>query len=71
MPLVLPAAPNAYSKTNEQTSRDRTVAEDALNLKKNTDISTTSTFGLVLTSPNGTRWRLSVLNTGALVTTSL
>lgn len=71
MGLVLPRAADRYDRANEQTTRDRIAAEDALNLKKNTDIATTGSYGLVLTSPNGTRWRLSVLNTGALVATPI
>lgn len=71
MPLILPAAANKYDKNNEQTSRDRTVAEDALNLKKNTDINFGTTYGPVLTSPNGTRWRLTISNAGAITATSL
>ena len=72
MALVLPAAPKAYEQKNEQDTRSKLVAEDLLNLKKNTDINLgPATVGLILISPNGTRWRLTIDNTGALIPVSL
>ena len=71
MPLILPAAPGKYDKANEQAARDRIVQEDALNLKKNTDVAFSQSYGPVLTSPDGTRWRLTISNTGAITATSL
>lgn len=70
MALVLPAPAKSYDQKNEQDTRSRIVAEDALNLKKNTRIYLGS-GSIVLKSADGTQWELSVDNTGALVTTSL
>lgn len=72
MALVLPAAPKGYEQKNEQDTRSRIVSEDLNNLKKNTDINLgPATVGLILISPNGTRWRLTIDNTGALIPVSL
>ena len=72
MPLVLPKALAKYDQKNEQDTPGMLVAEDLNNLKKNTDINLgPATVGLILISPNGTRWRLTIDNTGALITNSL
>lgn len=71
MTLLLPKAADQYDKANEQTTRGLIVQEDTLNLKKNTDVSFGTTYGPVLTSPNGTRWRLTISNAGAITATSL
>jgi len=70
MALVLPTAPGKYDQKNEQDTRSRIVTEDANNLKKNTRIYLGS-GSIVLKSPNGTQWEMSVDNTGALIMTSL
>jgi len=70
MALVLPAAGTKYDQKNEQTTRGNIVAEDANNLKKNTRIYLGS-GSIVLKSPNGTQWEMSVDNSGALTMTSL
>lgn len=70
MPLVLPTAPAKYEQKNEQSTRSAIVTEDANNLKKNTRIYLGS-GSIVLKSPNGTQWEMSVDNTGALIMTSL
>ena len=70
--MNLPKAPQAYDANNEQAVRSQLEAEDLRNLKKNTDINLgPNTVGLILVSANGTRWRLTIDNTGALITTSL
>lgn len=72
MALVLPKAPTKYEQKNEQDTRSQIVAEDLKNLKKNSDIDPgSSSVGLILKSPNGTRWRLTIDNTGALIPVSL
>ena len=72
MPLVLPKALAKYDQKNEQDTRGMLVSEDLNNLKKNTAINLgPATVGLLLISPNGTRWRLTIDNTGALITNSL
>lgn len=72
MALVLPKAPVKYEQKNEQDTRSQIVAEDLKNLKKNADIDPgSSSVGLILRSPNGTRWRLTIDNTGALIPVSL
>lgn len=72
MALKLPKAENRYDKNNEQTTRQMLEAEDLKNLKVGFDIDLGSgAVGLILRSPDGTRWRLGIGNTGALVTTSI
>ena len=62
MTLALPDAPAAYDRHNEQTTRDR--IEQALS----GNVSATS---LVLQSPDGSFFEITVDDTGALVTTEI
>lgn len=72
MPLTLPRAPAAYDANNEQSARGLMEAADRDNLKRGRDLDLGhAAAGLVLTSPDGTRWRLTVGNDGALETTGL
>ena len=72
MALTLPAAPGAYDPRNEQTVRGLIEAADRDNLKRGRDIDLGgAAAGLILVSPNGTRWRLTVGDDGALTTVGL
>ena len=68
--MRLPKAGATYNEHNEQDTRAAIEAEDGRNLKKNTRIYLGS-GSIVLKSPNGTQWEMSVDNTGALIMTSL
>jgi len=72
MPLTLPRAPTAYDAMNEQAARGLLEAADRDNLKRGRDLDLGhAAAGLILVSPNGARWRLTVGNGGALAATAL
>ena len=65
--MNLPKAPQAYDANNEQATRSQLEAEDGRNIKKNTDFGYfTASFGPIFVSPNGTRYRMTVDDTGAV-----
>jgi hypothetical protein len=85
--MRLPVAPTLYDAQNEQATRQIQELADTLNLKRNQDIELGKdckiTVGpdrqvvfqidglLVLTSPDGTQYSLTVDNSGTLTTTAL
>ena len=72
MPLTLPRATAAYDSANEQTVRGLLEAADRDNLKRGRDLDLGhAAAGLILVSPNGTRWRLTIGNDGSLATVGL
>ncbi len=68
--MRLPTAPQQYDPRNEQQARFQLEQEDARNLKRGGDIDVGS-GRVILTAPNGSRWLLTVGNTGTLGTTAL
>lgn len=72
MPLTLPRAPGAYDPANEQSVRGLLEAADRDSLKRGRDLDLGApAAGLILVSPDGTRWRLTVGDDGALATVLL
>ena len=72
MPLTLPRAPRAYDPAADQSVRGLIEAADRENLKRGRDLDLGApAAGLILTSPDGARWRLSIGNDGALVTSAV
>ena len=72
MALTLPRAPVAYDAANEQSVRGLLEAADRDSLKRGRDLDLgAAAAGLILVSPDGTRWRLTVGNDGALATVGL
>jgi len=68
--MKLPIAPQAYDRANEQQTRFQLEQEDAQNLKRGNDVEM-GRGRIILTAPNGSRWVLTVGNTGTLGTTAL
>jgi len=72
MSLTLPRAPAAYDAMNEQSVRGLLEAADRECLKRGRDLDLgPPVCGLILVSPNGSRWRLTVGDDGALTTIGL
>jgi hypothetical protein len=72
MSLTLPRASGAYDPANEQTLRGLLEAADRDNLKRGRDLDLgVAAAGLVLVSADGTRWRLTVGDDGALATATI
>ncbi|HKU64440.1 MAG TPA: hypothetical protein VJQ06_05230 [Rhizomicrobium sp.] len=68
--MILPKAPASYDSGDEQRTRHAITQEDKLNRKTTSDVEV-GKQRLVLTSPNGSRWSLSISNGGVLSTTAL
>lgn len=67
----LAPAPAQYDRTEQQQTRDELDRRDAANYKKRQDIDMDPATVLIMTSPNGTRYAMSVSNAGATVWTAL
>lgn len=64
--------PSARYDQQAEGRRNREIEQaDARNLKRQQDIEFTSGMRLIMPSPDGTRWSLTVSNAGALVLTAL
>lgn len=64
--MILPIVPGAYTPTIE-TERNRQIAmADQMNRKKMQDVAVEAGARLILVSPNGTRYSVTVDNSGAL-----
>ena len=70
MALKLPHPLDIYNPVAEAQRAFLLEREDRFNRKTNTDIEVGSSR-LILTSPNGTRYAVSVSNAGALSTTAV
>jgi hypothetical protein len=66
MSLVLPAPAKSYDAGNEAQARAALEREDIANMKKTQDVDIGMKRRLVLTAPNGTRWSVTVSNSGTL-----
>jgi hypothetical protein len=72
MALTLPRAPRAYDPMNEQSVRGLIEAADRDSLKRGRDLDLgAAAAGLILVSPDGARWRLTVGDDGALTTVGM
>jgi hypothetical protein len=72
MALTLPRAPRAYDVADEQSVRGLIEAADRETLKRGRDLDLGAVgVGLILVSPDGTRWRLSVGDEGVLGTAAI
>lgn len=64
--MTLPEPPVRYSRENE-AQRNRTLVEaDSRNLKRQSDIQMVSGARLILISPDGSRWSVTVSDAGTL-----
>lgn len=64
--MTLPTPPERYS-SNIEAQRNRLIQDcDLQNLKRRSDLDLVSGARIILTSPNGSRWALTVDNAGTL-----
>lgn len=66
--VILPDAPAAYSRLDEQRTRTKLTETDEQNFKRWQDMLLANGERLVMYSPNGTAYKLQVDNAGALST---
>ncbi len=69
--MKLPRPGVDYNQIEEQSFRRALELADALNRKKNADIELGQDEKLVIRSPNGSRFYLTVSNLGVLTATSM
>ena len=69
--MKLPTPPVKYDQSFEAQRNAFIEQMDQQSLKRQTDIEIVTPQRLILRSPNGNRWQLSVSNAGALVITAL
>lgn len=69
--MNLPSPPQKYSTPAENQRNIVLSQADAQNLKRNTDIDMASGSKLVLRSPNGSRFNITVSNAGVLAAVAL
>lgn len=63
--MKLPIAPTGYSAADQRELRRTLEVEDAGNHKRNRDVEI-GVGRLILTSPNGTRYSITVSNAGVI-----
>lgn len=68
--MNLPNPPASYDTQDQGLTRRRLQEADQRNHKRNQDIEV-GAARVILTSPNGARWALTVSNAGALSATAL
>lgn len=68
---LLPTPPQAYDANNEAQTRRIIEQRYAGTRKLGQDVELAPTERLIMTSPDGTRWAVTINNAGALVSTAL
>lgn len=71
MTLKLPNPPARYDPVHEARRSAAIERADEDNLKSFRDLRLQPGCGIILRAPDGSEWKLSVDNSGALVTTAL
>tara|TARA_R100000773_G_C4140818_1_gene67287 strand:+ start:268 stop:477 length:210 start_codon:yes stop_codon:yes gene_type:complete len=69
--MILQPSPEIYDASYENEKNRTLEAEDLLNRKKRQDLEIVSNERLILSSPNGTRYKISVDNSGVLSATAI
>jgi len=69
--LRLPVPLSAYSAEREVVRNGIIERADTMNRKRGQDLEVSGPERLILSSPDGTRWKLTVSNAGVLTATSL
>jgi hypothetical protein len=67
--MKLPRSSEKYDPRDQDTTRALIEREDLINFKRNQDVEIRTR--LILASPNGTRYQVTVSNAGAIVVTAL
>lgn len=71
MTLRLPVVPQTYNAAEQQSTRRLIEAADGQNFKKRMDVKLLNGEKLILMSPNGTLYYLTVSNAGVLTATAV
>ncbi len=69
--MILQAPPQEYDLIFEIERNREIEAEDLLNRKKQQDVEISGNERLILSSPNGTRYQITVSNSGILTATAI
>lgn len=69
--MKLPVPPNRYDPSFEAQRNGFIEQMDSQSFKRQADVEITLPQRLILRSPNGNRWVISVSNAGAMVVTAL
>lgn len=64
--MNLPNAPEKYSREDQSRFRTEVAQEDKHNLKRNADVELAPRARILIRSPNGTRFKITVDNAGVL-----
>lgn len=64
-------APKAYDEGDQNRLREELRRTDQLNRKKGQDLEIAGDEKLILSSPDGTRWQITVANDGTVGSTAL
>jgi hypothetical protein len=67
--MKLPRSPERYDPRDQDATRALIERDDLINFKRNQDVEVRTR--LILASPNGTRYQITVSNAGAIVVTAL
>jgi hypothetical protein len=68
--MQLPRPSPSYDPQDQARTRSLITEADKQNLKRNADLDLTGQR-FILSSPNGSKWQVTVSNAGALVVTAL
>lgn len=69
--MILQPPPLGYDSSFENERNRELESEDRLNRKKRQDVEIAASERLILSSPNGTRYKIEVSNAGVLSATSI
>lgn len=69
--MKLPVPPAVYDASRETAKNNLLERADLQNRKLNSDVEIAGSERLILSSPDGTRWKITVSNAGALSATAL
>lgn len=68
--MILPKSPAAYNQADQDRLREALRRADGESVKRGRDVEVGGAR-LILTAPNGSRWAVSVSNSGALSAAAL
>jgi hypothetical protein len=69
--MTLPTPPNKYDPVVESERNRNLELADKANIKHQQDIALVSSAKLILYSPNGARWNITVSNAGVIAAVAL
>lgn len=69
--MNLQPAPGKYDQSNEQNAREQIRKADMENFKRGRDVRLEQGERLILRSPDGTAWSITVSNAGTITATAI